>query len=243
MLKTILAVALLFFFIPTFAQFNDSTHYRFRFAGTGSLNKTNDSKAYLFSNGITFNSSYPKTVLTTTANWIYGEQSRQLTNNDFAALANLDFRKGLRKMYYWGLANYQTSYSLKIYYKIQSGMGIGYSLIDSPKTHISLSDGFLYEANNLQDATAGKEVYSTIRNSFRLKYHFVIKDIISLNGTDFVQPSILSLNDYILNFNNDVSVKLRRWLNLTAALNYNRLNRTNLDNLLVTFGISIDNYF
>ena len=243
MLKTILTIGMLLFFLQNFAQFNDSTHHRFRYLGTGSLNKTNTSKAYLFSNAVTYNSSYPKTALTTTANWIYGQQNRQLTNNDFAALANLDFHKGLRKTYFWGLANYQTSYSLKIDYKVQAGAGIGYTLVDSPRAQISLSDGFLYEANNLQDASLGHDVYRTVRNSFRLKYRFVIKDIISLNGTNFAQPSILSIHDYILSFTNDVSIKLRRWLSLTSALSYNRINRTGRENLLLTFGVSIDHYF
>ena len=243
MLKPITTGLLLLLYANSFAQFNDSTHYRFRYLATGSLNQTKTAKAYLFNNGVLFNISQPKTAFSSSANWTYGQQNSQLTNNDFAALANLDFHKKNTSLYYWALSNYQTSYSLKIDYKIQAGGGIGFSIIDSPKTYIGISDGFLYEANNLADPVLGQDVYSTVRNSFRLRYKFIIKNVLTLNGTDFVQPSLLSLNDYILNFRNDISLQLKKWLNLTAALNYNRINRTKRDNLLLTFGISIDKYF
>lgn len=234
---------LLLFFSNCFAQFNDSTHYRLRYLATGSLNQTKAAKAYLFNNGTLFNISQPKTVFSASANWTYGQQNNVLTNNDFIALANLDFHKKNTRLYYWALSNYQTSYSLKTAYKIQAGGGFGYSIVDSPRTYIGISDGFLYEANNLIDPDLGQDVYSTVRNSFRLRYKFIIKKVLTLNGTDFVQPSLLSVSDYILNFNNDLSLQLRKWLNLTTALNYNRINRTKRDNLLLTFGISIDKYF
>lgn len=234
---------MLLLFAQAFPQFNDSTHYRFRFLGTGSLNKTKDAKAYLLNNGVAFNISQPKIAFNSSASWIYGEQNKLLTNNDFVTVANLDFGKGKSALYYWALVNYQTSYSLKIAYKVQGGGGIGFTVLDDPKKSLSISDGLLYEANDLTDDVLGHDVYSTVRNSLRLKYKFIVHDIITLNGTDFAQPSLLSINDYILSFNNDVSVKLRQWLNLTAALNYNRINRTRRDNLLLTFGISIDKYF
>ena len=243
MLKTISCFMLLFITVNEFAQFNDSTHYRFRFKGTGSLNKTEAAKAYLLSNGINFDISRPKIAFNSSASYIYGQQNNVLTNNDFFTSANLDFGKGKSSLYEWGLANYQTSYSLKVNYKIQAGGGIGFTILDSPRAHLSISDGFLYEANNLIDATLGQDVYSTVRNSLRLRYKFTIKNIVTFNGTNFVQPSILSINDYILNLNNDVTIKLRQWLNLTTSLNYNRLNRTKRENLLLTFGISIDRYF
>lgn len=243
MLKTVSFAFFLFITMPLFAQFNDSMHYRFRFLGTGSLNKTQDANAYLLSNGVNFDISQPKIAFNSSANYIYGQQNHLLTNNDFFTSANLDFGKGRSVLYEWALANYQTSYSLKIAYKTQAGGGIGFNILDSPRSQLSISDGFLYEANNLTDATLGQDVYSTVRNSLRVKYKFIIKDIVTFNGTNFVQPSILSISDYILNLNNNINIKLRQWLNLTANLNYNRINRTKRENLLLTFGISVDRYF
>ncbi len=243
MLKITALFFSLFITADVFAQFNDSTHYRFRFLGTGSLNKTEAAHAYLLNTGVNYDISQPKIAFNSSANYIYGQQNKLLTNNDFFTSANLDFGKGKSALYEWALANYQSSYSLKINYKVQAGGGVGFTILDSPKMQLSISDGFLYEANNLVDASLGQDVYSTVRNSLRVKYKFVIKDIVSFNGTNFVQPSIISINDYILNLNNTVSVKLRQWLSLTASLNYNRINRTKRENLLTTFGISIDRYF
>lgn len=244
MMKPVMfSILLLCATLHCFSQFNDSTHYRFRYLGTGSLNKTKTAKAYLLSNGASFDVSKPKIALNSSVNWIYGQQNNVLSNNDFSAGANLDFRKSTNALYYWSLINYQSSYSLKINYKLQAGGGIGFTILDEPKQQLSLSDGLLYEANNLTDASLGQDVYSTVRNSFRLKYKFVVNDIVSFNGTDFVQPSLLSLDDYILSFRNDVSIKLRQWLSLNAALNYNRINRTGRENLLLTFGVSVDKYF
>ena len=243
MRKTIVTSLLLFLFVQCFAQFNDSTHHRFRFNGTGSLNKTDAARSYILSNGANFDISRPKIAFNSSALYLYGQQNRVLTNNDFFSSANLDFGKGKTALYEWALANYQTSYSLQINYKTQAGVGIGFTILDSPKTHLSISDGFLYEANNLVDASLGQDVYQTVRNSFRLKYKFNIKDIVFFSGTDFVQPSILSINDYILSFNNDASIKVKKWLNLNAMLTYNRINRTKRENLLLTFGFSIDTYF
>ena len=243
MLKFLTFLFSLLFCSYCFAQFNDSTHYRFRYAGRGSLNKTKDAKTYLFSNNTNFTISEKKIAFDASANYNYGQQNKQLTNNDFSALANLDFGKGTSALYYWALANYQTAYSLSIVYKTQAGAGIGFAVIDNPKQQLSISDGFLYEANDLQDPNLGRDVYSTVRNSLRVKYKFVIKDFITFNGADFVQPSLLSINDYILSFNNSVDLKLNKWLSINSALLYNRLNRTGRQNLLLTFGIGIDKYF
>lgn len=225
-----------------FAQFNDSTHHRFRYLGAGSLNKTDLAKAYLLSNSLMYDVSKPNYAFSSTANWIYGQQNKLLTNNDFSAGANFDFRKAPNKVFYWAYAGYQSSYSLQVNYKVQAGAGAGYIFLDDASKMLNISDGFLYEANNLK-AMPENDVYSTIRNSFRLKYKFVIDKNITLGGSNFFQPSLLSINDYIISLNNNISYKVKQWLNLTAGMNYNRINRTRKENLLLTFGVSIDRYF
>lgn len=243
MQKTIITCLVLFLFLHSFAQFNDSTHYHFRYAGTGALNKTNTAKSYIFSNNAGFNISQKKLALDASASYNYGQQNQVLTNNDFNANTTLDFGKGKQALYEWGLANYQTSFSLQIAYKVQLGAGLGFIILDSPKAQLNISDGFLYEANNLQDAVLGNDVYSTVRNSFRIKYKFVIAKSLTLHGSDFIQPSILSIKDYILGFNNDISFKLNQWLNLMSAVSYNCINRSGRQNLLFTFGLGVDKYF
>jgi len=82
-----------------------------------------------------------------------------------------------------------------------------------------------------------------VRNSFRVKYKWSFKNTVILQGTNFIQPSLISLKDYILKFNNQLSVKLNKWLAINAAMDYNKISRTNRENLLITYGVTIDKYF
>lgn len=225
------------------AQFNDSVNYRIRYTATGSLNKTNGGNAYLLSNGAGFNINKHTITSNTYANWVYGQQNKTLTNNDFAAITDIDFLKKVHRLYFWSLLNYETSYSLKTKYLFQPGAGIGYVFLDSAGASLIVSDGVLYELANLTSATFGKEKYQTLRNSLRVKYHFVINNAIVLDGADYWQPSFSSFKDYIYKLNNTLSFKLKQWINLTAAFSYNKISRTNSENLLLTFGITLDKYF
>src|SRR3954454_24760328 len=152
-------------FLPASAQFNDSINYHLRFITTGSLNRTGDGDAYLLNNGIGFNINKRKVTLNTNAGWVWGQLNNTLTNNDFIATADMDFLKKVSKLYYWGLLNFESSYSLKTKYRFQPGAGAGYRFIDSPNKVFTVSDGILFEMANLTDATYGKEKYQTVRNS------------------------------------------------------------------------------
>ncbi|HSV11887.1 MAG TPA: hypothetical protein VLI68_14020, partial [Hanamia sp.] len=78
---------------------------------------------------------------------------------------------------------------------------------------------------------------------FRVKYKWTYKNTVILQGANFIQPSLISLKDYILKFNNQLSVKLNKWLAINAAMSYNKISRTNRENLLITYGVTIDKYF
>ena len=229
--------------LPASAQFNDSINYHLRIATTGSLNRTNEGDAYLLNNGLGFNINKRKVTLNTNAGWVYGQLNHTLTNNDFSAATDMDFLKKVSKLYYWALVNFESSYSLKTKYRFQPGAGIGYRFVDTIDKVFTVSDGILFEMASLTDATFGNEKYQTIRNSLRVKYHFVIGKLITIDGSDFWQPSLLSFKDYILKFGNSLSFKLREWLYLTSVISYNRISRTDSENLLFTFGITLDRYF
>lgn len=225
------------------AQFNDTINYHLRLATTGSLNRTSSGNAYLLNNGLGFNINKRKATLNTNASWVYGQLNKTLTNNDFAATTDMDFLKKVSRLYYWGLLNFESSYSLKTKYRFQPGAGIGFRFIDTTDAVLTVSDGILFETADLTDPTFGKEKYQTARNSLRVKYRFVIGKVITVEGSNFWQPSLLAFKDYILKFDNRLSFKLREWLNLTSAISYNRISRTDSENLLFTFGITLDKYF
>jgi hypothetical protein len=223
------------------AQFNDSTFYYIRFSSQGMYNQTNDISAFTFNNALNFTINKKKVSLNSSNNWIYGEQDNRLTNNDFASVLNLDLFKDTRRLYYWGLASYTTSYSLKINYQFQAGAGLGLNIINKPDAELVVSNGLLYETSDLQLDTA-RDIYQTVRNSLRVK-HRLTYNAIRWDGTFFWQPSLQDIDDYILRATTTLAVKLKTWLSITGGLTYNKLSRTNRENLLINFGLVAEKYW
>lgn len=236
-------IAINFISPAAFSQFNDSVHHYFSFASTAIYNKTKEVSSFVLNNNAGYEISQKKISFNTDVSWIYGKQQKKLSNNDVSAFANVDYLKEVQSLYYWALVNFDESYSLKINYRFQSGAGLGYTFVNTPDLNLELSDGFLYEASDLTDAVLGKDIYRTFRNSLRLKYRWSYKNTFTLKGTNFIQPSIISFDDYILKFKNQLSVKLNQWLSVNASMEYNKISRINRDNLLVTYGLAVSKYF
>lgn len=244
MVRNLIAfIVVLFSSEEVYSQFNDSVHHYVNFTSSGIINKTNNSSSYVLNNALRFNISKKSIRLNSSTRWMYGEQQKQLTNNDFNTSLDFNLYKTLPHFYYWGLANYDKSYSLRINNRLQAGLGIAYNIIDTTTAFLNVSDGILYENSNLRINDSTNSYYSIFRNSFRLRYRFVISQVIIVEGTNFFQNSLSSKNDYIINANNSVSLRLRSWLSLTAAANYNRTQQTNRENILVTFGLTAERYF
>lgn len=239
-MKVLVSSVVLFFCVATaFGQFNDSTFYRINVTSTGSVNKTNDGRAYLFNNGINFGIKKKDVVLNANNTFVYGNQNDRLTNRDFSSSLNFNLYKTLPNFYYWGLLNYNTSYSLKINNQFLGGLGVAYNFLDSKTSYLNLSDGILYDKSNLLTNLD----YNTFRNSFRLAFRFSFNDVVVIDGNNFLQSSLSNGNDYIIKSSTSVSFKLRKWIGLTTALNYNRMNITQRENLLLTYGVTIDKFF
>ena len=165
-----------------------------------------------------------------------------LTNNDYSSFIDFNLYKGPEHCYYWGLLNYNTSYSLKINKQLLAGAGIAYSIIDKPTAYLNLSDGILYDTSDL--LLAGNNVfYHTYRNSFRLAMKFTINNLVTLESSTFLQNSLDRGYDYAIRSTNSLSFKLRSWLSVNSSLNYNRQNRTRSENLLFTYGVNFEKYF
>jgi hypothetical protein len=228
-----------------FSQFSDTISHYLNFSGTGNLNRTTPGgTTYLLNNAVRFQIDKKKVSLNSMASHIYGKNPNSKTNDDLLAIMNLDVLKGIQKFYYWGLASFEKSYSLKVDSRFQAGAGVGYSFVNNNKANLEMSDGFLYETSNLATTDKiGRTSYQTVRNSLRLKYRFVIKEIFTIDGVNFYQPSLIEGRDYILKLHTSFSVKLYKWLNFTSAFNYNRQNFTNTENLLITYGLMLEKYF
>jgi hypothetical protein len=244
MIRNLIVFVFVYFSASTvYAQFNDSVHHYVNFTSSGIINKTNNSSSYVLNNALRYNISKKSIRLNSSSRWMYGEQQKQLTNNDFNSTLDFNLYKTFKHFYYWGLANYDKSYSLRINNRFQAGLGGAYNIIDTTTAFLNISDGILYENSNLKVNDSTNSYYSIFRNSFRLRYKFVISNIIVVEGTNFFQNSLSNSNDYIINANNSVSLRLRTWLSLTAAANYNRNQQTDRENILVTFGLTAEKYF
>jgi hypothetical protein len=229
--------------LPVFGQFNDTTNYYINYASTGIVNKTNEGNSYILNNNIRFNIYKRSISLSTTHGWVYGKQRDNLTNNDFISVADVNLFKNERHLYYWALGNFEKSYSLKTNYRFQAGGGVGYYVIDRENFVIQISDGILYEKSDLYDIETSKLDYETVRNSFRVKFRFTAGGIFTIEGSDFLQHSLYDVKDYIIKSNTQVSLKLKKWLSFTVALNYNKLSVTSRENLLCNFGLALEKYF
>jgi hypothetical protein len=226
------------------AQFNDTTHYYTNFASSGSINKTELSSTYLLNNTFKFGIKKKTVALNFNNNWIYGKTDKVITNNDFTTSLDFDiFKNDSAHLYYWGLANYITSVSLRVNNQLQTGVGAAYYFVNKKNTVFNVSDGILFDRGDLFLDDGTRDVYSTYRNSFRVFFKFVIKDLIVLDGSDFIQNSFTMRQDYIIRSTTNLSVKLKKWLALTTSYNYNRMNRTERENSLLSYGLTVEKYF
>ncbi|MDQ3842935.1 MAG: DUF481 domain-containing protein [Bacteroidota bacterium] len=227
----------------SYGQFSDSTHYLIYYGTTGVMNKTNTSKSFVITNGARFSIRKQSIALNSSGNCIYGEQQGRRTNNDLTTTLDFNLYKTFKNFYYWGLGNFDKSFSLKVNKRWQAGLGAAYSFIDTEKAFLNLSDGILYESSDVTVHDSTRSRYHTFRNSLRLRYRFVIQQKVVLDGTHFWQPSLQYKDDSIIKSASSLSLMLNRWLNLTTALTYNRVTRTEKENLLLTFGLTVEKYF
>lgn len=241
--RIVILFFLLFLRLAAFAQFSDSTHYYVKYASTGSINRTEDGNSYLLNNMAAFKISKKKVVLNAGASYVYGQQDRAVTNNDVTAALDFNLYRLSHRFFYWGLASYDKSVSLKINNRFQGGLGAAYEIISKPNASLTLSNGILFENSDLFLKDTIPDVYQTFRNSFRITYKWTIKGIIVLEGAHFLQQSFTNGDDYIIKSATSLSIKLRSCLALTAALNYNKLNRTDRESLLFNYGITVEKYF
>jgi hypothetical protein len=218
----------------------DTIIYTAHVSSTGSFSKTNDLQSFLLNNVARLGMTKGRFSMQTSNGWIYGEQSDVKINNDFTSVLEADYLKNIHKLYFWGIATFDKSYSLKVNYRYQVGAGPGYTLVKNDHLYVVVSDGIMFEQGDLTDPERGDISYSVWRNSFRVKYRWLINNVMTFEGTGFLQPSISTRNDNIIKYTTTLSFKIRKWLSLTSSLTYNRITRTDRENLVWTYGVGVN---
>jgi len=243
-MKKLFALILLLYSMNATAQFNDSVTYMIKVAATGNLNRTNDGLTYLFNNSAQFSVKKKRFTLNSNNSWVYGNALNKLTNNDVVSTLDFNFySKKFKNLYYWGLVNFTSSYSLKINEQLQNGLGLAYRFINQDGVMLSLSDGILFEHSNIIQEDNTELMYETFRNSLRLQFNYKYKELLTFTSQGFWQPSLSYGNDYIITANASLAIKIWKWMSLTTAVNYNRLSRTDKENLTFTYGIVAQRFF
>lgn len=221
----------------------DSTWY-LSFAGTGSINTTDESTAYIFNNLVKCNLNTRYVSVNTLNSYVFGENESVKTNNDFMSVADVDLLKNQHPLYYWALASYEKSFSLNLDDRFQAGAGAAFRILNGPHAKLVISDGPVYESSRFSIPDRhGRLHYETLRNSLRLKFHFVIRDLFVLDGVDFLQNALSDREDYNIRSNTTLSFRLTRWLSLTTTATYNKLYLTGSQNFLLTYGLMMERYF
>lgn len=175
--------------------------------------------------------------------WLYGKQQNALVNNDITSLLDFSLYKSFKNFYYWGLCFYNKSYSLRINNQMQTGIGVAYIVINNTHFKLNLSEGILYDYSDVSLQDTVRDVYGTLRNSFRLQARYHFQEIFNFSGTFYIQNSLQYRRDIIYKGDVDLAIRLKKWLSLTAKLTYNKFERTRRENLFVTYGFTIDQYF
>ncbi len=226
------------------AQYDDTAVYYLKATLTGVYNKTNTTESYLANNALRFAVSKKRTNLNAYGNWVFGKQTAGLTNNDYNISTDFNVYDNKQVLFAWGYTAFDKSFSLKIDSRVQLGAGIGYDVLKSTIMSISLSDGLIYEFNDYDPSA--DPIYQdseTIRNSFRVKYTLYVNKVIKLRGSNYWQQSLKKETDYNLKFTNSLEFKIKKWLSLTIATTYNKINSTSRENFLLTYGFTFDKSF
>ncbi len=227
---------------------SDTAHFHFTYSGTGTINNTNSLQSYILSNALKLSLAKKSIESNFTNTWAYGKQNAIVTNNDFSSTLDVGLFKTIKHFYYWGIATYNHSVPLMINHQGQAGFGPGYNLIDKKTAILSISDGIIYELNDLFDSLYGqpggniyrRDRYNTYRNSAHLLLHWVIDGHYTIDGAAFLQNSLAHWSDdYIFRVTGGASIKLYKWISFTASGAYSRFTRTRGRNTLISFGTTI----
>jgi hypothetical protein len=223
-------------------RISDSIRYHLAITSTGSFNQSQKASTYLMNNAFRLNAVHRLFSVNVFGSYVYGLSGQSLTNNDMIASVDGNYYLHPSKFFLWILINYTSSYSLQIKGLFQSGAGIAYDFIKTKENRLNISDGIIYEKDNLYIDTAF-DIYSTFRNSFRFAFKWTIINKVIIEGSNFLQNSFSNKDDYIIRSNLTLLVNLNKWLSLTSAFIYNRFNRTGRENILLTYGLRIEKDF
>jgi hypothetical protein len=119
-------IALTYISLHAFGQLKDSLRQYLNLTTTGTYNKTEISRSYLFSNSLNYNINKKAIKADLQSRWLFGKQQQLLLNNDLYNSFYLNWYNSVPRFNYWLLFNYNSIFSLKINNQLQYGLGVAY---------------------------------------------------------------------------------------------------------------------
>ena len=171
----------------------------------------------LVANRLTFNYHFKIYEFNVVANYIYGNQNKIKTEDDyFSGMTASIWHHS--SVYIWGSVVAEKSYSRGIADRENAGAGFGVNLIPKEKNRsLSLTFGYVYENTNFIALNDIK----TVRTSLRIKgKHMFLKKKIHLNHETFLQPSIISSENYRLRTLISLEIPLGKALSFRSSYQY-----------------------
>jgi hypothetical protein len=213
---------------------------RFRFIGDGNFTRGNVNRTLMVLRA-EFLFTGPMISVSTNPRFTYGKQSGILAERDSYLDLFIDvFKK--RKTYLFGLAIAETSNLRKIDLRRMAGAGVGFRLLKSPGSELTLTNAIVYESTDFRDIAD----VMTIRNSFRVKgKHTFVQDKFRLNHITFVQPALNNLSNVRWNTIVSLELPLNKYVTLRTSFENSfesvvETGRKKNDSRL-TFGVSFGN--
>jgi hypothetical protein len=241
-------ISLIFQSTKVLGQKNDTTDHKIKYDLKGSYNKNTNNQNFILNNELGYSYKINHLEFNANTKWIYGFNSEKLVNNDFTGIVDGNYFFDSLKMFNaWILGSYLTSYSLKVFNEYQTGAGLAYKILDNKKNKhffLRISDGIIFESSNFLNTDGTTNAYNTIRNSLRVQAKiYFMNNKVALEHTSFWQPSLDIKNDYNFRSSTELKISISSNMAFGTKYEYNYISRTQRENTIINYGISIQKDF
>lgn len=243
-MKIVATLILLLGTIHSLKANEDSLRHEIHANFSGTINQTSEGSVYQLTHTLNYGYKQERMTFNARAGMIFGQSLGNLTNRDFNVGSDINvFWDDAKKWYAWGLGNGINSYSLKINHQFQVGGGLAWNAIDEKHISLNISDGLVYEQSEIISGEGELINYSTLRNSMRINFRYTWKEAITFRTTNYWQPSLTVANDNIITSNTELQIKLWKWVHINSKLQYNMISRTEKENIIFSYGLSLQHRF
>lgn len=167
-------------------QSSDPTGFHYRLTADGTASRGNVDRT-LVQLGSSFDWATSRRIrLASSPAFVYGRQNGLLNEREWTADLRTTYLHQ-RRFYYLAFGAWERSNLRKINHRTTAGAGVGYKLIERPKTYLSVTNVLLHEMTDFAEKTD----VSVLRNSTRIFGEYAwAGSRYNLTHTLFIQPAL-----------------------------------------------------